>query len=95
MTNDKRRTLCPHFNTCSRNLCPLDEDIKLRVGGKQDKCRWILQPQIKKIGNREFISGGRVMPDTPLTFVPEKNIKYLNTNSQKRLKQLKKEYEEK
>lgn len=80
---------CPHFNTCSRNLCPLDPELHLRVGGKQDRCRYMQVPRKKKIQGREFVSGGSVMPDTLLNFVPRDNLKLLNSASQKRWKQIK------
>jgi len=80
---------CPYFDRCSQNLCPLDLELYLRKGGKQDKCRWMREPKKVKIQNKEFISGGVVMPDTPLNFVPETNLKWLNESSQKRWQELK------
>jgi len=81
---------CPSFNCCNQNLCVLDLDIELRTGRNQDKCRWMREPKKKKINGREFISGGRVMPDGILKFVPQCNFRWLNESSKKRWKQLKK-----
>ena len=80
---------CPHFDKCSQNLCPLDLELSLRVGGEGDKCRWMIEPKRKKIKDREFVSGGQVMPDALLNFVPESNLKWLNEVSQKQWKELK------
>ena len=82
---------CPHFDSCSQNLCPLDLELHLRDGKEQDRCRWMREPKKAKIGNKEFISGGGVMPDGVLNFVPEGNLKWLNQNSQKRWWELKKQ----
>ncbi len=80
---------CPHFEKCSQNFCPLDLDLHLRSGGEGDKCRWMREPKEKKIGNKEFISGGSIMPDALLNFVPESNLKRLNGSSQARWRELK------
>lgn len=72
---------CTHFNSCSQNFCPLDFELDLRTGGKQDKCRFMREPKRVKIKEREFLSGGTVMPDAPLKFVPESNLKQLNEAS--------------
>ena len=79
---------CPHFNSCSQNFCPLDLELELRSGGKEDKCRWMREPKTAKIQNREFVSGGAVMPDAPLNFVPEGNVERLNESSQARWHEL-------
>ena len=75
---------CPHFETCSQNLCPLDLVLHLRVGGKADKCRWMREKRKIRISGKEFTSGGGVMPNAPLNFVPRRNLKWLNTPSQKK-----------
>jgi hypothetical protein len=80
---------CPHFEKCSQNLCPLDYELHLRSGKKQDKCRWMRETKRTKIGKRTFISGGQVMPDALLKFVPESNLKWLNEASRKRWHELK------
>lgn len=87
ITNIKK---CPNYNTCNQNLCPLDLELESRTGGKGDECRWMREPQNKKISGREFVSGGSIMPDAPLIFVPEANTKWLNTVSQKRWQELNK-----
>lgn len=79
---------CPYFTNCSLNLCPLDLELALRAGRKQDKCRWMREPKLSKIGKREFVSGGAVMPDALLNFVPEANLKWLNAASRKRKSEL-------
>jgi len=80
---------CPYFDRCSQNLCPLDLELHLRKGSKQDQCRWMREPKKVKIKDKEFISGGAVMPDAILNFVPEANLKWLNESSQKRWQELK------
>ena len=85
---------CPHFNRCSQNLCPLDLELHLRVGNESDKCRWMREAKKVKIGEKEFVSGGQVMPDAILNFVPENNLKWLNESSQKRWRKLKKKNNE-
>lgn len=75
---------CPHFNSCSQNFCPLDLELDLRYGGKQDKCRFMREPKKAKIAGREFVSGGALMPDVPLNFVPQGNLKRLNEVSKNR-----------
>jgi hypothetical protein len=74
---------CPHFNKCSQNLCPLDLELNLRSGGTSDKCRWMREAKTIKLMGKEFISGGQVMPNTILNFVPGSNLKWLNGSSQK------------
>jgi len=80
---------CPHFDRCSQNLCLLDSELYLRTGGGEAKCRWMREPKKKKIGDKEFISGGSVMPDALLNFVSESNLKWLNRSSQRQWKKLK------
>jgi hypothetical protein len=75
---------CSRFISCSQNLCPLDLELNLRTGGKQDKCCFMREAKQTKIKGRNFVSGGRVMPDAPLNFVPESNLKYLNNPSKTR-----------
>lgn len=97
---------CPHFETCSQNLCPLDFDLKLRVGGEQDKCRWMREGRKRPFDSRGNLlrkrdisstpdikfrfMGGSRMPDALLKFVPEKNLECLNESSQKRWTEIKK-----
>jgi len=75
---------CPHFNSCSQNLCPLDLELESRCGGKQDKCRYMREPKKANIAGREFVSGGAIMPDAPLKFVPQRNLERLNETSKGR-----------
>ena len=77
---------CPYFDRCSQNLCPLDLELHLRAGSDRDKCRWMREPSVKKVGNKEFMSGGGVMPSAVLNFVPESNLKRLNQSSQEAYK---------
>lgn len=79
---------CPYFERCSQNLCPLDLELHLRDGNKQDKCRWMREPKAVKVGDKEFISGGGVMPSALLNFVPEGNLEWLNQVSQEAWKKL-------
>lgn len=80
---------CSHFDNCNQNLCPLDLKLNLRTGGKENKCRFMREPKKKKVGEREFLSGGGIMQDALLNFVPEGNLKWLNEASQGRLRELK------
>lgn len=80
---------CKKFNSCSRNFCPLDLDLNLRSGKKQDKCRFMREPRISKIQRREFVSGGTAMPDVLLNFVPSGNVERLNNHSRYRWEKLK------
>jgi hypothetical protein len=86
----KNLSKCPHFNACSQNLCPLDLELPERTGGKQEKCRWMREAKTSKIAGREFVSGGGVMPDALLNFVPSDNLDWLNEPSKKRWHELKK-----
>ncbi len=79
---------CPYWENCSRNLCPLDLELELRVGNENDKCRWMREPQKKKIKGRTFTSGGSVMPNGILINVPRANIKWFNKDSKKHYKEL-------
>jgi len=81
---------CRHFDKCSQNLCLLDLEFHLRTGGESDKCRWMREARKIKIGDKEFVSGGQVMPDAILNFVPECNLKLLNEVSRKRWLEIKK-----
>lgn len=81
---------CPHFDRCSQNLCPLDLELHLRSGNTSDKCRWMREPKSVKLNGKEFISGGRIMRNAILKFVPESNLKWLNEISQKRWFEIKK-----
>ncbi|MFH0968987.1 MAG: hypothetical protein V1804_00570 [Patescibacteria group bacterium] len=82
--------MCPHYISCSQNFCPLDSELHLRSGSNQDKCRWMREPKQSKIKGWEFTSGGSVMPDAILKFVPESNLAWLNQSSKTRWEELKK-----
>ncbi len=79
---------CPRWDHCSKNLCPLDLELNLRVGNENNKCRWMKEPQKKKIKEREFVSGGSAIPSGILIFVPRANVKWLNDDSQKKWKKI-------
>jgi len=87
---------CLHFDRCSQNLCPLDIELKLRSGGEADKCRWMRERRVqhRKVvfgdgrGHEFKTTGGSVMPDDLLKFVPIKNIARLNKPSQKSYEKL-------
>lgn len=74
---------CPYFSACSQNLCPLDLELRLRHGLPRDKCRWMREAKLSKVNGREFVSGGRVMPNAVLNFVPRSNVVRLNGLSRK------------
>ena len=81
--NLKRVEKCPYFGRCSQNLCPLDSELFLRTGSTSDKHRWPRGSKGVELNGRESISGGRVMPNAILKYVPESNLKYLNENSKR------------
>lgn len=77
---------CHHFESCSRNLCPLDLHFRLRTGGVADKCRYMRDAKATSINGRDFVSGGSVMPDASLFFVSREILEYINKASQMRWK---------
>ncbi len=80
---------CPSFYVCNQNLCPLDDELNFRKGKNGEECKWMRNPKMKKIQEREFIAGGSVMPDGLLNLVPTCNIERLNEASKKRILELK------
>lgn len=80
---------CPRYDKCRKNSCPLDFELELTYGKKEDKCRYMREPRRTHIGTREFITGGSIMPDALLNFVPESNLGRLNASSRKRLEEIK------
>lgn len=97
--NIKNLKRCPSFDTCSRNLCPLDSWIEERSGGDSDKCRYFREGK-KRAFNKEgkLLSkaeikktkkviwkkiGGTAIPKKLIKFIPKKNIKRLNEASKK------------
>ena len=76
--------ICSKNDRCNQNLCSLDPGLELRHGNNADKCRYMREPKRVKIKGREFISGGAVMPDALLNFVPQSNLEWLNKASQQR-----------
>jgi len=80
---------CSHFKSCNQNFCPLDLELDFRTGGESDKCRFMRNPSKKKVGGKEFIAGGRVVPDGILNFVPQRNLKRLNEASQRQWMEIK------
>jgi hypothetical protein len=79
--NTENMKRCPHFEVCSQSFCPLDFDLDLRSGKKNEKCRYMREAKTSNINGREFVSGGRVMLDTLLKCVPESNVEWLNKAS--------------
>ena len=67
---------CPKFDTCNKNLCPLDLDLEFRTGKTSDKCKWMRKDR------------NAVMPDDLLLSVPETNAIKLNSISRKRYYQV-------
>lgn len=86
--NEDNPRKCRNFISCSQNFCPLDLDLNLRSGRKQDRCRFMREPKPASIHGRKFVSGGGVMPDALLNFVSGSNLKRLNTRSQARHNEL-------
>lgn len=80
--------LCSHYNVCSQNLCPLDSELNSRNGKAHDRCRFMREPKRANIAGREFISGGAVISDVLLNFVPQGNVARLNEASKRRRIQL-------
>jgi hypothetical protein len=81
---------CASFKKYNLNLSPLDGNLRLRYGFEAAKCKFMREPRRKKINGRCFMSGGSVMPDGLLNFVPSGNAKYLNAASRKRKEDLSK-----
>jgi hypothetical protein len=79
---------CPHFEKCSQNLCPLDLELEFRSGGRSARCRFMREAKTSKVAGRIFVSGGRVMPDASLNFVPRANLITLNNPSRERWNKL-------
>ncbi len=84
---NKNLRKCPEWEKCSQNLCPLDLELSLRSGGREDKCRWMCKPRHLKYKNTPKTEGS-IMPDELLKFVPKNNILCLNMTSQKRYQEL-------
>lgn len=82
--NDELMEKCKFFKGCSKNLCPLDAELHLRSGNNGNKCRYMREPKGVMIGKHKFISGGTVMSDVLLNFVPRGNLKELNEASKRR-----------
>ena len=82
--NDINMERCSHFEFCSKNLCIMDNEIDLRVGYASDRCRFMVEPLLKKVKGREFIGGGTVIIKGLIDFVPTTNLSRLNTASKKR-----------
>jgi len=81
---------CPRYDGCRKNFCPLDPDLHLRSGKKQDKCPFSRETKKANINGRDFLSGGRAMPTVPLNFVPESNSESLNKPSKELWQKIKK-----
>jgi len=79
MNNTDNIKKCPHFDSCSQALCPLDLDLASRFGKTQDKCRWMREAKTTKIKGRVFVTGGSTMPNAILYNVPQCNLGWLNT----------------
>jgi len=75
---------CLHFEFCSKNLCILDNSIDSRVGYASDRCRFMVEPLLKKVKGREFIGGGAAIIEGLANFIPTKNVARLNAASKKR-----------
>jgi hypothetical protein len=73
---NKNLKRCSKFDTCNKNLCPLDFELDLRIGKTSDKCRYMRKDRTS------------IMPDDLLIYVPENNVSRLNSISQKRHSQI-------
>ena len=80
--------LCPSFDRCSLNLCPLDLGLDERTGSKSEQFKYMREPRKTTIKDKEFTSGGAVMPDELLRFVPKNNLRWLNNGSKQRAKEI-------
>jgi len=79
---------CPSFERCNFNVCPLDLELELRTGGNFDKCKWMREKRQVTIRDKQFTSGGVVMPDALLICVPSKAAERLNEASRARWNEL-------
>ncbi len=92
MTTEKEITenlrICPRFNYCSINICPLDLEANLRNRLQEETpCPF----SIKKRG-KEQKSIKTQAPDIILDVIPESNLKMLHRRNQKRWHDLHKNY---
>ena len=79
---------CPSFIRCHKNLCPLDFELELRPVNNKDKCKYMREPRKTNIKGKEFITGGTVMPDNLLEYVPKSNLNWLNNTSKQRWREI-------
>ena len=82
---------CHAFERCNFNFCPLDLEFELRTGNNFDKCKWMREQKQTNIKGKQFTSGGSVMPDALLNFVPRANVERLNEASRARWNKLNKQ----
>lgn len=78
--NLKRTEICPRFNKCSANICPLDPEVgeRAHVSG-EDVCPFTIKR--RKRSQRGLVTRAS---DSVLKVIPEKNLKMLNKANQKR-----------
>ena len=80
MTIDKNLKICPRFDKCSANICPLDSEANLRnkLAG-EESCPFT----VKKRGRGQ--KGIKTLaPDSLLEVILESNLKMLNNRNQRR-----------
>ena len=77
---------CNRFDRCTRNQCPLDGELDLRVGGAA--CLYMQdgdgEPREVFGGKQQVFVAGAQMPDDLLAFVPRQNSARLNVRSKAR-----------
>jgi hypothetical protein len=87
--NYQNLKVCPRFNQCSANICPLEPEANLRNKlPNESLCPFCLKKKAT------FQRGIRTLaPASVLAVVPESNVKMLNRRNQKRRHDLYKVYD--
>jgi len=91
MTIDKNLKICPRFDKCSANICPLDSEANLRnklVG--EESCPFTINKRGKGQKGIKTLAS-----DSILELIPKPNVKLLHKRNQKRWHSLHKKDERK
>jgi len=90
METVKNLKKCSRFDSCSHNLCPLDEEADLRNKlPDEGNCPFTIKKRDR--GQKGIRT---LAPDSLLVVIPELNLKMLSRRNQKRWHELKKDGKE-
>lgn len=82
--NLKRMEICPRFNKCSVNICPLDPKAEERTNvPDEDICPFTIKK--RKKSQRGLVTHA---PDNIFKVIPESNLKMLSRANQRRWRTL-------